>query len=329
MERRRAGRRAGRAGELPVPHRRGRLPRRRLRTRPRSFYDDAEVVQPSLPERAGLLAAWHADDEALWSQPGTPPTDEFLGATVVTMNYTSGTTGRPKGIERVRRRSRPPSTHPTRSPRSGGSPTPRAPPVRARVSHRTGRVRADEPRRRRLGRDHAALHRRVVPRAHPARARHDLAHGAGQLHPHPRGAVAGLRPHQRGEDPPRGRAVPARSEAADHGGVPARHGLGVLRRQRRACAPSSRPRSGCASRAASVGRSRASRSPSATTTATRCRPARSARCTRRGCRECRSSSTTMRPRRPPTRGWATSSPCATSGPSTRTATSSWPTGAST
>ena len=65
------------------------------------FYDDAEVVQPSLPGRAGLLAAWHADDEVLWSQPGTPPTDEFLGATVVTMNYTSGTTGRPKGIERV------------------------------------------------------------------------------------------------------------------------------------------------------------------------------------------------------------------------------------
>jgi long-chain acyl-CoA synthetase len=65
------------------------------------FYDDAEVVQPALPERAGLLAAWHADDDALWSKPGSPPSDKFLGAAVVTMNYTSGTTGRPKGIERV------------------------------------------------------------------------------------------------------------------------------------------------------------------------------------------------------------------------------------
>jgi len=65
------------------------------------FYDDAEVVDPALPERSGLRAAWHADDDALWSGSGTPPTDEYLGASVVTMNYTSGTTGRPKGIERV------------------------------------------------------------------------------------------------------------------------------------------------------------------------------------------------------------------------------------
>jgi long-chain acyl-CoA synthetase len=65
------------------------------------FYDDAEVVQPALPARAGLLAAWHADDDALWSRPATAPTDEYLGAPVVTMNYTSGTTGRPKGIERA------------------------------------------------------------------------------------------------------------------------------------------------------------------------------------------------------------------------------------
>jgi len=65
------------------------------------FYDDAEVVPPALPARAGLLAAWHVDDEALWSGPATPPTDEFLGAAVVPMNYTSGTTGRPKGIQRT------------------------------------------------------------------------------------------------------------------------------------------------------------------------------------------------------------------------------------
>ena len=47
-----------------------------------------------------LRAAWHIDDADLWGADGGPPTDEFLGAAVVTMNYTSGTTGQPKGIER-------------------------------------------------------------------------------------------------------------------------------------------------------------------------------------------------------------------------------------
>jgi len=65
------------------------------------FYDDPEVVEPALAERPGLRAAWSADDDVLWSEPGSPATEEYLGASVVTMNYTSGTTGRPKGIERV------------------------------------------------------------------------------------------------------------------------------------------------------------------------------------------------------------------------------------
>jgi len=42
------------------------------------------------PELAPLLAAGRAE----------PPTDEFLGTPVVAMTYTSGTTGRPKGIAR-------------------------------------------------------------------------------------------------------------------------------------------------------------------------------------------------------------------------------------
>ncbi|MFL6239824.1 MAG: AMP-binding protein [Actinomycetes bacterium] len=45
-------------------------------------------------------AVWHVDDDELRSGPSTPPRTDFLGATVTTMNYTSGTTGRPKGIER-------------------------------------------------------------------------------------------------------------------------------------------------------------------------------------------------------------------------------------
>ncbi len=63
-------------------------------------HDDTEVVGPALPELTGLLGSWHADDESLWAGPATPPTDDYLGAAVVTMNYTSGTTGRPKGIQR-------------------------------------------------------------------------------------------------------------------------------------------------------------------------------------------------------------------------------------
>ena len=64
-------------------------------------YDDDAVVGPALPERTGLLGSWNADDDSLWAGRPTPPTDDYLGAMVVTMNYTSGTTGRPKGIRRV------------------------------------------------------------------------------------------------------------------------------------------------------------------------------------------------------------------------------------
>jgi long-chain acyl-CoA synthetase len=64
------------------------------------IYDDKEVVDPALSELPGLRAAWHIGDADLWRFADTPPTDDFLGAAVVTMNYTSGTTGRPKGIER-------------------------------------------------------------------------------------------------------------------------------------------------------------------------------------------------------------------------------------
>ena len=64
-------------------------------------HDDSDVVGPALPELTGLLGAWHVDDETLWAGPATPSNADFLGTAVVPMNYTSGTTGRPKGIQRA------------------------------------------------------------------------------------------------------------------------------------------------------------------------------------------------------------------------------------
>ena len=179
------------------------------------FYDDAELVQPSLPGRAGLLAAWHADDEVLWSQPGTPPTDEFLGATVVTMNYTSGTTGRPKGIEH-----RPAAAGgrvPTQPARRvlGVHRHQRAPPVRARLSHRAGRV----PRRCSLGEGGSVV---IMPRF-TAEACLELianAHAVTTSHMVPAHFIRILELPDgsarydlvsAAEDPARGRAVPART----------------------------------------------------------------------------------------------------------------------
>ena len=55
---------------------------------------------------AGALPATHSvptfaiDDPALREGPSHPPIEDFLGTPVSWMSYTSGTTGRPKGIER-------------------------------------------------------------------------------------------------------------------------------------------------------------------------------------------------------------------------------------
>ena len=65
------------------------------------IYDDPGIVDPVLADMDAVKAAWHVGEEHLWNPVGGPPTDNFLGSTVVTMNYTSGTTGRPKGIERA------------------------------------------------------------------------------------------------------------------------------------------------------------------------------------------------------------------------------------
>ena len=63
--------------------------------------DPPEAVTVPAPGDGALRSVLSADDASLWSGPGRPPSDEFLGSTVVTMPYTSGTTGRPKGIVRA------------------------------------------------------------------------------------------------------------------------------------------------------------------------------------------------------------------------------------
>ncbi|MCU1463659.1 MAG: putative acyl-CoA ligase [Acidimicrobiales bacterium] len=63
-------------------------------------HDCADVVDTA-SFSGSLRAVWSLDDPELERGPATPPTPDFVGATVATMNYTSGTSGRPKGIERA------------------------------------------------------------------------------------------------------------------------------------------------------------------------------------------------------------------------------------
>ncbi len=59
--------------------------------------DVAEVAAAAVPT---VRAIWPFDSDELWLSGRDAPNEDFLGAAVVCMNYTSGTTGRPKGIER-------------------------------------------------------------------------------------------------------------------------------------------------------------------------------------------------------------------------------------
>jgi long-chain acyl-CoA synthetase len=63
-------------------------------------HEDAALARTVGAAAPKVQAALHVDDERVANAPTTPPTEEFLGARVIQMNYTSGTTGRPKGISR-------------------------------------------------------------------------------------------------------------------------------------------------------------------------------------------------------------------------------------
>ena len=66
------------------------------------IHDDEPGASTVPPQGTGVLrSVLHVDDASLWSGPSTPPSGDFRGNTVVTMPYTSGTTGRPKGIVRA------------------------------------------------------------------------------------------------------------------------------------------------------------------------------------------------------------------------------------
>jgi long-chain acyl-CoA synthetase len=65
------------------------------------IYDDREAIEAALPSLSGLVKAWHIADDDLWGSPGDPwLVTPFVESTVTTMLYTSGTTGRPKGVRK-------------------------------------------------------------------------------------------------------------------------------------------------------------------------------------------------------------------------------------
>lgn len=61
-------------------------------------HDDAGKVQAVHTARS--MASLAVEDPCLQDGPDTPPRDDYLGTPVMWMSYTSGTTGRPKGIDR-------------------------------------------------------------------------------------------------------------------------------------------------------------------------------------------------------------------------------------
>ncbi len=63
-------------------------------------YDNPAVAVPAAEGHPALRRAVAVDDPELAVAPTIPPTEAFLGSPPVFMNYTSGTTGRPKGIAR-------------------------------------------------------------------------------------------------------------------------------------------------------------------------------------------------------------------------------------
>jgi long-chain acyl-CoA synthetase len=66
-----------------------------------AFVHEADFPASPVDGVAALRGVVDVDEVSLDDGPAGPPTDDYLGAAVVPMTYTSGTTGRPKGIERA------------------------------------------------------------------------------------------------------------------------------------------------------------------------------------------------------------------------------------
>jgi len=64
-------------------------------------HDNDAVAEESLISSSRVRAAWHVEDPELWSGSTQPPRSDFLDMSVVAMTYTSGTTGRPKGVRKI------------------------------------------------------------------------------------------------------------------------------------------------------------------------------------------------------------------------------------
>lgn len=67
----------------------------------KAFVSDDPASEPILSSLPHLLAAWAVSDQELWSETGEPWFETpFVESTVASMLYTSGTTGRPKGVRK-------------------------------------------------------------------------------------------------------------------------------------------------------------------------------------------------------------------------------------
>ena len=66
-----------------------------------AFVHESGFDVTALDGAAALRGVVDVDDAPLDDGPSSPPTEDYLGAAVVPMMYTSGTTGRPKGILRA------------------------------------------------------------------------------------------------------------------------------------------------------------------------------------------------------------------------------------
>ena len=171
LARRPARRRVAHGRELPPHRRRGGLHRRGLRL-DRALHRPRARGHRARGGRAGARRRWHVvvagpelDAIDAGGRADPFPLDGPGGGTML---YTSGTTGRPKGVKRERQPSLAPRSRWVARPgmRARARRPGPAPRDRPAVPRRPARVRGDRPGQRRRAGAHAALGRGAVPGAH-------------------------------------------------------------------------------------------------------------------------------------------------------------------